>query len=86
MAECCGSGSNNAHSKKHTCPLDGYEYLEVPVSTIIHHLSKPWTWHAHDETYYFCDNPDCDVVYFSATNQIITQAQLRTDVGQKKSV
>lgn len=83
MAECCGSGSNKAHSKKGTCPIDGYEYTEVPASTIIHHLSKPWAWHAHDETYYFCNNPDCDVVYFSATNQIITRAQLRTDVGQK---
>lgn len=83
MSDCCSSSGKKTHPKKGTCPLDGYEYLEIPVSTIIHHIAKPWAWDDQGETYYFCDNPDCDVVYFSVTNQIITRTQLRTDVGQK---
>ena len=68
---------------KHKCPVDGEVYSEVSAQTIIHHLSKPWNWDDQGESFYFCDAPDCDVIYFSATGRIITQDQLRTAVGQK---
>lgn len=84
MSACCGSGQKlKGHSKKHACPVNGQECREVSASTIIHHLSQPWNWSEGGERFYFCDAPDCDVVYFSSSDRTITQDQLRAAVGQK---
>jgi len=39
--------------------------------------------HVRDTPYRFCRTPDCDVVYFSATGQTFTTAQIRVPVHQK---
>jgi hypothetical protein len=35
--------------------------------------------------YFFCADPECDVVYFADDDSIITKSQLRTTVGVKES-
>lgn len=85
MKGCCNSGrSNKAMPKKHLCPTNGREYSTVPTATIVHHLKHPWTWEDLEETYYFCDAPDCEVVYFSSSNKTILRNQIRTTLGQKE--
>ncbi len=86
MSSCCSSSQKGqSHPNKHVCPVNGKEYKEVPVSTIIHHISEPWNWDDEGEAFYFCDDADCEVVYFSESNKVITKIQLRTVVGQKNS-
>ena len=55
----------------------------VSAETIVKHINEPWNWIVKEQTYYFCDEPDCDVVYFDEDNSIIKQSQLRTTVGIK---
>ncbi|NOT16792.1 MAG: hypothetical protein HOP20_01835, partial [Sulfuriferula sp.] len=46
----------------------------------------PWQWQWQDDEsqrYYFCEQPNCAVIYFSDTGEIWQQAALRTVVGIK---
>ena len=83
MSNCCSASDTRKQGNKRVCPVSGKECLVVPFTTIIHHLSKPWTWEDAGESYYFCDDHDCKVVYFSESNKVITEDQLRMPVGQK---
>jgi len=58
--------------------------LEVSIVTIAHHIKEPWNWKNKEQGYYFCDDPECDVVYFGQDNSIIQKQQLRTPVGIKQ--
>lgn len=82
MSDCCCS----SHAKtpvKHRCPFNGIEYPEVPKRTISHHIKESWQWEGQDQPYYFCDDPDCDVVYFGVDDSVILKSQLRTTIGVK---
>lgn len=46
------------------------------------HLLHPWQWQ-DDAHYFFCDRPDCDVIYFSDAGEVWHQGELRTQVGVK---
>ncbi len=37
-----------------------------------------------DQGYYFCTDPECNVVYFGEDNSVIEKALLRTQVGIKE--
>ena len=80
MTNCC----NTSHPKKHICPVNGKPYSKVPLGTVMHHLNQPWRHPLRDQAYYFCDDPDCDVVYFGADNATINKGSLRTIVGIKE--
>ncbi len=88
MAGCC-SGENSCSAttdapRKSVCPQNSRQYLQVEHITLLQHLRNPWQYILHDEEqFYFCDDPDCDVVYFNLTGKTITQAELRTKVGIK---
>lgn len=86
MTKCC-STSNTTHTvpKKHECPVNGKPYRSVSPTTILHHISEPWNWINKPQGYYFCDDPDCEVVYFGEDNSIINQSSLRTEVGIKSN-
>jgi hypothetical protein len=77
--------SATAHPKKRCCPDNGLEGTEVSAKTISHHLKQAWQWKDEGVRYFFCADPDCDVVYFGDDDSIITKAQLRTTVGVKET-
>lgn len=85
MSDCCCSSSScdNALPKKHRCPANGQAYSEVSVRTIAHHIKDAWTWQPTGQRYFFCDDPACEVVYFSEDGSTILESQLRTRVGAK---
>lgn len=83
---CCSSSSNKS-SKHHKCPRSGTKSLQVLYSTVLQHIKKPWNqkcYNLNESTYYFCTDPDCEVVYFSENNSVINQSELRTLVGIKE--
>ncbi len=85
MSDCCSNNANNnTASKKQGCPVNGNICKEVSIKTILHHIKKPWAWEQKLQAYYFCDDPDCDVVYFAQDNSIIKASELRTKVGIKE--
>lgn len=88
---CCSSSSNksspNDSAKRHNCPKSGTQCLQVPYFTVLQHIKKPWSIKfekLNEKTYYFCTDPDCEVVYFSEDNSIINKSELRTLVGIKE--
>lgn len=85
MADCCASPNDSAaHTGKRPCPADGTECAEVSAKTITHHIKNSWQWDSKGLRYYFCDSPDCDVVYFGDDGSVILKSQLRTQVGIKE--
>jgi Zinc binding domain len=85
MTDCYSTTeSKAAHPKIHCCPNNGLEGTEVSAKTISHHLKQAWLWKDEGVRYFFCADPDCDVVYFGDDELIITKAQLRTTVGIKE--
>jgi hypothetical protein len=86
MSDCCStSESKAAHPKKRSCPGNGIEGTEVSPKTISHQLKQAWKWQDMGLRYFFCADPECDVVYFGDDDSIITKSQLRTKVGVKES-
>lgn len=85
MSNCCSKRSKNQKKLKHrTCPESNKKCGEVPYKTILHHLKEPWNLALKEQTYYFCRDPDCDVVYFGFDNSTIHKNQLRTKIGIKE--
>ncbi len=84
MSDCCSTSSVSKPSPgKYRCPVNGQNYNQVPLKTVVHHIKEPWHWKSKTQTYYFCDDPECNVVYFGDDNSIITCDHLRTSVGVK---
>ena len=86
MTNSCSSSSNTqVHPQKYKCPVNGKSYKSVSSATILHHIDEPWNWQNKQQGYYFCDAPDCEVVYFGEDNSIINKSSLRTEVGIKEN-
>lgn len=83
MADCCQNTGGKTSPKMAVCPVNGQSYPRVESKTVLHHLRTPWQVELPQQAYYFCDSPDCEVVYFGEDARIFTQADLRTQVGQK---
>lgn len=84
MASCCSSlNGKTTHPNKHRCPVNGIEYAEVSARTITHHINNSWQWDNKGQRYFFCDDPNCDIVYFGDDDSVILKSQLRTKVGAK---
>ena len=87
MSGCCSTSSETKNPNRHICPANGKEYLQVPLSTILQHIKKPWNSNNNklvEQGYYFCSDPDCDVVYFGEDDLTINKSELRTLVGIKE--
>lgn len=85
MSDCCASSDcKTTHPNKCRCPSNGIEYAEVSTRTIAHHINHSWQWDDKGKRYFFCDDPDCDVVYFGEDGAVILKSQLRTTVGVKE--
>jgi hypothetical protein len=84
MTDCCSSENfPSRNPNKRCCPVSGEECAEVPAKTIAYHIRDSWKWLAKAEHYFFCADPDCDVVYFGDDGTIFRQSQLRTRIGLK---
>ncbi len=81
MSECCSTSNS---SRKHICPSNGKAYIQVSTRTILHHISQPWLHKLNDTNYYFCTDPNCEVIYFGQDNTVINKSMLRTEVGIKE--
>ena len=85
MSDCCSSSldCNVLLTDKHVCPTNGKTYKTIAVRTVAHHVKHPWELNSNGKVFYFCDDPGCDVVYFTNDDFVITKSALRTDVGIK---
>lgn len=84
MSDCCSSNPReSSKNKTHRCPTNGIEYHTVAVRTIKHHIKRGWEWKPGTRTYYFCEDPACEVAYFADDDSVILTSQLRTQVGIK---
>ena len=92
MSDCCGSNGigcesqkkNKTFPRKFACPANSKDYIAVSHKTILHHIKAPWGKELPEQQYYFCDDPECDVVYFGLEGSVIKKAELRTRVGVKE--
>ena len=85
MSDCCPTSCTQAEfPKRHACPANGKAYGLVSPATIRHHIKTPWQWQVRDQSYYFCSDPDCPVVYFGQDDSVIEKHELRTQVGVKE--
>jgi hypothetical protein len=85
VKECCKSGtSSRIPPKRARCPVNGEEYSSVGVKTILHHLAEPWRGNLKHQSYYYCTDANCDVVYFGQDDSLIAKSALRTKVGVKE--
>jgi hypothetical protein len=86
MTNCCSSSDNpRAYPKKYKCPVNGKSYSGVSTTTILHHINEPWNWDNKQQGYYFCNDPECEVVYFGEDDSTISKSSLRTEVGIKET-
>jgi len=87
MTQCCpSSNTSQKHPSHHTCPINGKRYNSVSPTTILHHIKEPWKWSSSEQGYYFCSDPNCEVVYFAQDNLTIAKSSLRTKVGIKEKM
>ena len=91
MSDCCSSNSScdtendkKSFPRKFSCPVNSKDYIAVPKKTIIHHLKEPWAKELEEEQYYFCSDPNCDVVYFGLSGSVINKNELRSKIGVKE--
>ena len=86
MSDCCSTTeSKPAHPKKMACPGNGVAGTEVSDKTISHHIKQSWLWKDAGVRYFFCGDPECEIVYFGEDGSVINKNQLRTKVGVKES-
>jgi len=89
MKKCCSEKENPVtktakhYPQSHSCPDNGKTYAGVKRKTLLHHIAQPWRNSLPEQGYYFCTDPDCDVVYFGQDNTVVHTDELRTTVGQK---
>lgn len=58
--------------------------MEVSARTIAHHIRNAQEWVPASGRYFFCDDPECDVVYFNEDGSTILKSQLHTRIGVKE--
>ena len=86
MSECCNTEKSvPVYPKRYRCPFNQQEYKAVSRKTVLQHANKPWQLSLPEQGYYFCTDPECDVVYFGEDDRVLIRNNLRTDVGQKST-
>lgn len=76
MSDCC-SYSSADKSQQAICPVNGRSYRSIEFRTLLHQLRKPWKKHLKG-IYYYCSDPDCDVVYFNQLGETFKRSDLRS--------
>lgn len=81
---CCGEANETdctSQPDRLECPVNHKLYKQVSSRTVLHNVAHPWKLSPEGKAYYFCDDSDCDIVYFDNTGAAITRSELRTTVG-----
>jgi hypothetical protein len=82
MSECC---SIKHSGKPPICPISASKTYPVGRKTLEALLKPEAKVQLTNQPYYFCDAPDCDVVYVSALcDHLITKDMLKVRVGIKE--
>ncbi len=83
MSECCTVPSKSVPP---TCPMNSHVTKPVGYQTVEHLVTPEVKAVLLPQHYYFCDAPDCDVVYVSASgDHLITKHQLTVRVTVKET-
>ena len=86
MSSCCSTEKRGNNSpRKQPCPVNQQNYISVELRTVLHHIKNSWSANLKEQGYYFCDDKDCDVVYFGEDNSIIKKYELRTRISSKEN-
>lgn len=84
MNDCCAHETISApYPHSHVCPANGRSYPRVKRKTVLHHVAYPWISSLTEQGYYFCSDPNCNVVYFGQDNTLIHTDDVRHTVWQK---
>lgn len=85
MNECCSMAcENKPNNSIPICPMCGHRGTTVGLKTLQFHIRQPWLYLLPEQdVYYFCQQPNCTVVYFSPNGVKIEKAGLRTRIGIK---
>jgi hypothetical protein len=81
MQECCNN-SSNTRTKFSKCPVSHNKCSLVPSSCVQFHIKNPHS--IKDLNYYFCSDPECEVVYFSEKNHLIKKSEIKISIGVKE--
>jgi hypothetical protein len=63
------------------CPSCVNECTEVKEKTVLHQAMQPWRI-KRGMRFFFCENPDCRVVYFSVEGAVISKGGIRDGSNQ----
>lgn len=83
MSSCC---TLPATGEPDTCPVSGERGQPVARQTLEHLLRPEKRAEMIDQTYYFCETPECDIVYFAdAPLHYFDKDDLLVRVGVKET-
>jgi len=81
MTDCC----EKTHSGKAQCPACQTQQKQVAIETLLHHIISPLNQLIPPQTYYFCTNHQCEIVYFGNLGAQYSTDQIRGKLGQKQT-
>lgn len=67
------------------CPCGGFSGRQVSLATVAALVRDDEAVPLEGGGWYFCKEPECDVVYFSDDGRLIDKASLKTRVGVKEN-
>ena len=87
MADCCLNDKlkSETYPRKQICPHNNKNYTLVALKTVLQHIKKPWQSQLKEQGYYFCDDPDCDIAYFSQDGGVIIKQDIYPAVVDLKN-
>ena len=87
MSDCCTTDASSFNAREiMACPANGARSKKVDTLTV-KSLVRTLPLEMPNTQYYFCEAPDCDVVYFASLPKapIFSRADLLITVGAKQS-
>jgi len=85
MSDCCSVKGSSRAPAVAVCPVNGARSKQVGILTV-KSLVRQLPLGMPQAQYYFCEAPDCDVVYFALDSQapVFRRADLSVRVGVKE--
>ncbi len=79
-----GQSLNNESTKKLICPICAEVGKKVELFTVRSLTKEDFIPMIQESDYFFCTNPDCEVIYYSLSQEVIRKHQIKTRVGLKE--